>query len=135
MTSQQNVQRQNELATADILSAALRFQDGDRRVSWLSAALRTKGEAEAAGLLVAFRTEPDQGGGDWVKGTWLTTERRFWEFEAVVPRQDGDSVVIERFEDATDTIVVSAYLPGTGKSFGYLALEVLDGRRAAARGA
>lgn len=61
MTFQLNVQRQNELTTADILIAALRFQDGDRRVSWLSAALRTKGEAEAAWLPVAFRTEPDQG--------------------------------------------------------------------------
>ncbi len=70
-----------------------------------------------------------------MKGTWLTSERRFWEFEAVVPRQDGDPVVIERFEDATASILMSAHLPGPGKSFGYLALEVLDGRRAGARGA
>jgi len=82
MTSQQNVQRQNALTTADILIAALRFQDADRRVTWLSAALRTKGETDASGLLVAFRTEADQGDGDWVRGTWLTTERRFWEFES-----------------------------------------------------
>jgi len=128
MTYQQNVQRQNALESADILSAALRFIQGDRRLLWLSAALRTKGEADAAGLLVAFRAEPDQGGGDWVKGTWLTKERRFWEFEAVVPRQDGDSVAIERFEDVTDNILVSAHVPGTGKSFGHLALDILDGR-------
>ncbi len=129
MTLQHDVQRQNALTTADILIAALRFRDADRRVTWLSAALRSKGQADTCGLLVAFRTEPDQSGGDWVKGTWLTTERRFWEFEAVVPREDGDAVAIDRFEDATDRILVSAHVPGTGKSFGYLALEVLDQRR------
>jgi len=58
MTLQQDVQRQNALTTADILIAALRFQGADWRVSWLSAALRAKGEADASGLLVAFRTEP-----------------------------------------------------------------------------
>jgi hypothetical protein len=46
-------------------------------------------------------------------GTWLTSERRFREFEAIVPRRDGASVVIERFEDATDGIQLSAHVPGT----------------------
>jgi hypothetical protein len=35
-------------------------------------------------------------------------------------------VEIERLEDVTDSIQVSRHVRGTGKSFGYLALEVLD---------
>jgi len=77
--------------------------------------LQTQGGAYASGLLVAFRTVPAQSGGDWVKGTWLTNERRFWEFEAVVPRQEGESVEIERLEDMTDSVEVSAYVPGTAR--------------------
>jgi hypothetical protein len=128
MTRQRNVKQQNALTTEDILKAAALFRESDRQVAWLSAALRSRGEAASSGLLVAFRTVPDQGGGDWVKGIWLTSDRRFWEFEAVVPRQDGEAVVIERLEDATSVIQVSAHVPGTGKTFGHLALDVLDGR-------
>ena len=126
MTRQQNVQHQNSLTTEDILRAAKRFQNSDQHVVWLGAALSAKGEANASGLLVAVRTIPDQGGGDWVQGTWLTRERRFWEFEAVVPRRGGELVEIERLEDVTDSIPVSDHVPGAGKSFGHLALEVLD---------
>jgi len=128
MTRQQNVGQQNALVTEEILKAVAMFRRSDRQVAWLSEALRSRGEAVASGLLVAFRTVPDQGGGDWVKGIWLTGDRRFWEFEAVVPRQDGESVAIERLEDATRGIDVSAHVPGTGKTFGHLALAVLDER-------
>ena len=69
-----------------------------------------------------------------MKGTWLTNERRFWEFEAVVPRQKGESVEIERLEEMTDSVEVSAHVPGTAKTFGYLALEVLDAQLKSDRG-
>lgn len=128
MTRQRNVEQQNALTTEEILKAAALFRESDRQVAWLSAALRSRGEAATSGLLVAFRTVPDQGGGDWVRGIWLTSDRRFLEFDAVVPRQEGESVVIERLEDATSAIKVSAHVPGIGKTFGRLALDVLDGR-------
>ena len=126
MRRQQNVQQQNSLTIEGILRAAKLFRQCDRHVAWLGTALRAKGEANASGLLVAVRTIPDQGGGDWVQGTWLTRGRRFWEFEAVVPRRDGEPVDIERLEDVSDSVQVSGHLPGIGKSFGHLALEVLD---------
>jgi len=84
-------------------------------------------------LLVAFSSVPDQGGGDWVSGTWLTDTRRFWKFEAVVPTRAGEQVEIERLVDVTDSVLVSAHVPGTGKSFGSLALEVLNQRQLAKR--
>ena len=68
MTRQRNVKQQNALTTEDILKTAALFRECDRQVAWLSAALRSRGEAASSGLLVAFRTVPDQGGGDWVKG-------------------------------------------------------------------
>ncbi len=126
MTRQLNVQQQNSLTIEGILRAAEWARSSDRHIEWLGAALRANGEASTSGLLVAARTLPDQGGGDWIHGTWLTSERRFWEFEAVVPRRNGEPVEIERLEDVTDSIEVSRHVPGTGKSFGYMALEVLD---------
>lgn len=134
MTRQKNVQQQNALTSEEIRKAARLFQDADRHVAWLGAAVQAQGEVKASGLLVAFRTVPDQSGGAWVKGIWLTNERRFWEFEAVVPRQEGESVEIERLEDMTDSVAVSAHVPGTAKTFGYLALEVLDAQPTSDRG-
>lgn len=126
MARQQNVQQQNALTTAGILKAASYFQGSGRLVAWLRAALKSRGDAADSGLLVAFSTIPDQGGGDQVAGTWLTTDRRFWKFEAVVPRQDNETVDIERLEDVTLSMLASSHVPGTGKSFAQLALEVLE---------
>lgn len=126
MARQQNVQQQNMLTTDRILKAVSDFEASGRLVAWLSAALRSRGDTADSGLLVAFGTVPDQGGGDWVEGTWLTTERRFWEFEAVVSPHDSEVVAIERLEDVTLSMTVSAHVPGTGKSFAHLALEVLE---------
>ena len=133
MTRQLNVRQQNALTTEDMLDAATLFERGDRRVSWLEAALRARNENSGSGLLVDFSSVPDQGGGDWVSGTWLTDTRRFWEFEAVVATRAGEQVDVERLEDVTDSVLASAHVPGTGKSFGALALEVLDQRQLARR--
>jgi hypothetical protein len=129
MTGQFNTGQQNALITEEIRRAVALFQKADRRVSWLEAALQSRLGTSEGGLLVAFRAVPDQGGGDWVSGTWLTSTKRFWEFEAVVPKYDDEQVDLERLEDVTDRILVSAHVPGTGKSFGFLALDVLDRRR------
>ena len=51
-----------------------------------------------------------------------------------MPRQEGESVEIEHLEDMTDSIEVSAHVPGTAKTFGYLALEVLDAQLKSERG-
>jgi len=44
----------------------------------------------------------------------------------MLPRLADSPPVIEKFEDRTDAVQVPAHVPGTGKSFGYLALEVLN---------
>lgn len=133
MTRQLNVRQQNALTTKDVLDAAALFRRADRRVAWLKAAFRSRDAGSESGLLVAFGTVPDQGGGDWVSGTWLTSGRRFWASEAVVPPRDGEQVDIEQLDDITDSVLVSAHVPGVGKSFGCLALEVLDLRQPAGR--
>lgn len=131
MTRQLNVRQQNALTTEDILNAATLFQRADPLVSWLEAALQARNESSDGGLLVAFTSLPDQGGGDWVSGTWLASSKRFWKFEAVVPPRADGQVDIECLEDVTDSVLVSAHVSGTGKSFGFLALEVLHQRQMA----
>lgn len=111
----------------EILEADTRLRDSDRRLAWLPAALEAIGGDVARGLLVSVGDTPEQDG--WlVHGTWLTYDRRFWDFVAVVPWRDNEPVVVEKFEDATDDVPVSPHRSGTGKSFGYLALEALDRR-------
>jgi hypothetical protein len=58
---------------------------------------------------------------------WLTREREFWEFAIVVSRESAAVLEIEHFRNVTQSTVVSAHVPGTGKSFGYLALQAIGG--------
>lgn len=67
---------------------------------------------------------PEQGG-DEFNGHWLTTDRRFFRFRVTQPRSNEAPIVIETWEDVTDPIEISAHQPGTGKAFGWLALDIL----------
>jgi hypothetical protein len=62
--------------------------------------------------------------GDICRGLWLTREREFFEFSVLLQRNDAE-VELEEWRDVTDETIVNAHQPGTGKSFGLLALEVL----------
>jgi hypothetical protein len=85
--------------------------------------LDNRGMSVRNGILVRLESIPDQCA-DVHQGLWLTKDRRFQAFTVAVSRVNN-SLEIERFEDITDNVVVSDHVPGTGKTFGYLALEVL----------
>ena len=74
------------------------------------------------GILVKIWCSPDQFA-DVYNGIWLTSDRRFKDFAIAVSRTDN-SFEIEHFHDITD-VAVSKRTTGTGKTFGYLAVEVL----------
>ena len=62
-------------------------------------------------------------------GLWLTESQQFWEFAVVVSSGAHAKATVERYENVTPSVVISAHQPGTGKSFGFLALEVLNEAR------
>jgi len=128
MSKQRDVEQQNAEAKAKILRAMEAFDSRSGLKSWLRPALENEGVLTGAGILVALSELPDQGG-DLFQGIWLTAERQFWSFAILVSRESNPVVEIERLENVTTSTIISAHVPGTGRSFGHLAIEVLEESR------
>lgn len=96
---------------------------GDDRPDWLDDLLESQDLDPVGGILVEYETVHDQGR-QLCHGTWLTRSRRFWSFEVWV--SPGADRQVEIFEDVTALTSTAGHYPGLGKSFGALALEVLD---------
>lgn len=125
MALKANVQQQNAALRAEILAAARRGLRGEPR--WLSPLLSISGLDAAKGIVAKLETVPEQGG-TYVSGIWVTPEHEFFRFEAFEGENSAPDP--EPLEDITSSVVVSNHLPGTGKSFGALAIEVLNEVRA-----
>ena len=97
---------------------------------WLFQVLAQRGLRVTDGILAALRHAPEQEG-DFFSGIWLSHPSTFWAFHVVVAREPNGAVTVERFEDVSSQTVVSEHLPGTGASFGAVALQVLASRRVA----
>jgi hypothetical protein len=123
----QDVQEQNASTKAAILATARTFADGFTSLAWLNACLLSRKLSHKDGILVRVDVTPGQEG-DLIAALWLTSSREFWEVSAVVSRSNAAIVQIERIEDVAQSISIDAHQRGTGKTFGYLALEVLGGK-------
>jgi hypothetical protein len=119
-----NVQQQNEATKERIRQLADRLRRDPLAHGWLICALQRASLPVEQGILVQLECVPEQEG-DLFKGCWLTCESRFYSFEVLVPRLDEQDIEVERWEDVTAGTPIDAHLPGRGKSFGYLAREVL----------
>ena len=108
-----------------MLDLAREFRAEPLHFGWLIDALQTASLDVREGILVQLNQIPEQDCEEF-EGYWLTTDRRFFEFRVSAPRADGAPNVVERWEDVTASTRINAHQPGTGKSFGWLALDVLE---------
>lgn len=132
MARQLNVQQQNTLTRQGIVEAASYFAGHRPEMAWLEAVLRAHGLGPDAGMLAGLYMNPEQDG-HWCSCVWLTRERRFWEILVVLDYRTGELVEVEEFSDVTASTPVVQHTPGTGASFGWLAVQVLDEVRGRAR--
>ena len=121
MAPKRDAQQQNAATRSQIAECALRDVRRDPALSWLPGVLRKQGIDPSDGILADYGETPGQDG-RLCAGTWLTASRTFWEFKVLVPVAGAPTV--ERFEERT--ISIFAHERGIGKSFGALAIEVLD---------
>jgi hypothetical protein len=125
MSKQLSVQSQNGRTRSRIEQLASWFAQPHRPAAWLWELLEERGLQPGTGILVDFSEIPEQGA-NLCKGIWLSESRRFWRFEVLVPRSGPSEVSVECLRDITSELPVEAHVPGIGKSFGCLAIEVLD---------
>ena len=115
---------QAQWTKANILSTALWARREMLASAWLLRLLKDMGQDSANGIVVALQEAPDQGG-IFYGGTWLNASREFWAFEVMVSDCRQNVLEVERMDNVTSEVVVTAHGKGTGKSFGWLAIEVL----------
>jgi|SRR6185437_12394128 len=124
MPFQRNVQQQNANSKAKIQRVAEAYKRDTTSYAWLCAVLQSKGLDEKSGVLVRLSETPEQEG-RLMSGIWLTRSREFWEFAIMLAYAGQDVIEIEEFRNVTESVPVTDSAPGTGKSFGYLAYQVL----------
>jgi hypothetical protein len=123
MAIQQSVAQQNAKTTAEVRHTAELFAARPKTLAWVGALLESHGLHVNSGILVRMFETPEQDG-NLVGGVWLTNAQEFWEFRAVVSRANGELLYVETFENITASVAVNKHVPGTGQSFGYIAIEV-----------
>ena len=119
-----NIQEQNLETRFRILQCARDFQSDPQRFFWLVHALHAHSLLPEAGVLVSWKNIPEQEG-IIHQGCWLTDAAEFYDFSVIVPWRNETPPVVEYWREVTSTTLISAHQPGTGKSFGWLALDVL----------
>jgi hypothetical protein len=122
MAIKRNVQQQNAVTREEITRCAMACRD-PFTYPWLHVELQNRGLDPLAGILADLTTIPEQYG-EFVEGIWLTSEPRFFRFTALISRHPTVSAEIETWEDITDATQINEHCPGTGKSFGWLAIDV-----------
>ena len=119
-----NVQEQNAVLRDNIIQCARWFQDSPDEFAWLIDILQKRGLSAKKGLLVNIHVIPEQEGDAW-RGFWLTREQRFYEFYVMRSRNDDSVLEVEEWNDVTESFPATAHARGTGKSWTFLALELM----------
>lgn len=119
------IQRQNKKTRAAIEQVARWFAQTPVPLPWLAELLGERGLSLANGILVRYDEIFEQER-NLCKGIWLNSLRHFWQFEVLVPRQSSASISVEHFRDISKSMNVAEHTPGVGRSFGWLALQVLE---------
>ncbi|WP_154724489.1 hypothetical protein [Thiothrix nivea] len=125
MSIQKNTDKQNGTLSKEIKDCALFTLFSGAAPQWLIDLITSNGFSFDSGILIRLTSIPEQEG-DYFSGLWLTNSHEFWQFSVIVNRTDKTLIGVDSFNNITSTVVISAHTKGTGKSFGYLAIEVLD---------
>jgi len=76
-------------------------------------------------ILINHDRMPFGGSTDAYRGIWLTENLRFYEYEIYLDAKDEYVTEIDTWEEITEQVDVNERKPGTGKSSGWLSIEVL----------
>lgn len=120
---QLNVQEQNALDKHRIYQEASFWRSSGTPVG-LNSALEEKGIDTSNSIYLQY--QQDFPGVSTDEGIVLTPEGRFYEFEMDLNAKRTEVVEFFHWEDITSRVEVNEHKPGTGSTWGFLALEVIS---------
>ena len=122
-----NVSSQNNETKGQISALANEFKQQPGHFKWLLEALALHQLLATEGILVKLNESIDQGPVYDCQALWLTKDQRFIgliaETEYPAKTLKRETVAIH---DVTRSVQVNQNQPGTGKTLGFLAIEVLE---------
>ncbi|WP_300433025.1 hypothetical protein [uncultured Thalassolituus sp.] len=119
---QLNVQEQNALEKHRIYQEASYWRKNGIPKG-LTIALEEKGVDTAKSILLQY--EQDFPGVSTDEGIILTPDARFYEFEMDLDENRSKVIELYLWDDVTSKVEINEHKPGTGSTWGFLALEVL----------
>ena len=123
---QLNVAEQNALARQGIFEAAMWFRANiDKVPTPVISFLRSKRVDLSEAIDVDFEDLSSVGLKGFFSGLVVTPSRNFWRWEVELNDEGSELVSVEEWRDVTSRHPISEHLPGVGKSFGFLCLDVL----------
>jgi len=125
-TRQKNVQEQNTLEKDRIRQCALNFRENEILPEALCQCFELQGINIKSSVLVWHDTMPFGGPTEAYRGEWLTPERRFFSYEIYLDPKNKYVTEIQVWEEVTEQVEVNEHKPGTGKTSGWLSIEVLN---------
>ena len=120
-----SVAAQNDRMRAEIAACAESFRRSPQTYPWLCDLLRANGQNLVDGALVSLKQIIEQEG-NCCQGVWINAERQFFAFGAIVSPQTKALAIAEDWRDVSDMTPVNEHVPGIGKSFGRLAIDVFE---------
>ena len=121
---QHNVEEQCALKRCDILNTALAYRSYAEYLDWVRPVLKKSNLDPDDGILLSVAMTPCGGGEEATYLDWLTKDGQFYSIGATINRESGE-LWLETVKNVTESTDVNCHLPGTGKSFGCLAYEVM----------
>ncbi len=119
-----NVQQQNALLRHEILSAGRWTRDNYEGIPQLVREFLASQEFDVANSLVLHSDMSGYEAGNCHAGLVVTAERAFFEYDITLT-WDGSCVEESECQRVDDRYPVTEHLPGKGRSYGYLCLDVL----------
>jgi hypothetical protein len=123
---QKSVQEQNALDKHSIKECAQRFRVSRDLPEALIECLEKQGIDTKSSILVWHDTMPFGGPTDAYRGEWVTPEKRFYSYEIYLDSKNENVTEIDVWEEITDKVELNEHKPGTGKTSGWLCIEVLN---------
>lgn len=121
MSKQKNVQQQNIGQKQKIYNEAKYWREhGIAKV--ISEFLATHNIKADTAILLDYICDNGYGTDE---GMIVTTDGKFYVFDMQLNTERTEITTIHLFEDITETIEINEHKKGTGKTLGYLALEVV----------
>ena len=119
---QLNVQEQNALEKHRIYQEVLYWRENGIPLG-LKKALEAKGVDTDRSIYLHY--EQDFPGVSTDEGTVVTPEGEFFEFEMDLNESRSEVIDFYRWENITSKVLINEHNPGTGATWGFLALQVL----------